>query len=385
MHGTIRNADVLQEGLSTRVTQSAEYDAIAVVHHSDVMQEAYHYVPSYKERVGGLTKKTPTANDDIYAAVEAKYQNCIKSSDKDNAKYKEPSSKLEELYDDLAAMQCLEIPRNYLKFGSTLGSGEFGVVCKGEWLTPQGPREVALKVSHEDVPDTEKVKLLQEAAIMKQFNHPNVVRLLGTVTVSEPPVLVVQYMKNGCLHLHLSELPKEMTELRKKQFLQFSFQIAQGMRYLSNKGFIHRDLATRNVLLDQELECKISDFGLSRNLDENTYYMVTSGKIPLKWTAPEALFYKKFSTSSDVWSYGMTLFEIWSFGESPFAQLSLEDLVQQFNVRLNNDNEEHGQVHPLPEDCPNDMNTLILRCWQFNHHRRPTFCDVVTALESLIN
>lgn len=163
--------------------------------------------------------------------------------------------------------------------------------------------------------------------------------------------------------------------------LSFSCDIANGMKYLSNKGFVHRDLAARNILLDKDLKCKIADFGLSKDLDCSEYYVSTGGKIALKWTAPEAVLYKKYSTSSDVWSYGMLMYEIWSLGHKPFPHLTKEEVIQSFQVHP-------GYVQPPPPGCPRKIYGIMVYCWNYDYHKRPKFTFIAEflsgSLESLL-
>ncbi|XP_041379173.1 ephrin type-A receptor 4a-like, partial [Gigantopelta aegis] len=168
-----------------------------------------------------------------------------------------------------------------------LGSGQFGTVNQGVWLSPNGPVDIAIKTLNNKNSEEEKVKFLQEAAIMGQFHHPNIVKLYGVVTVGEP--------------------------------------IASGMEYLSKKCFVHRDLAARNILVTEQGICKIADFGMSRDLQHDDYYISHAKKIPIKWTAPEALHFKRYSTASDVWSFGAVLYEIWSLGHKPFESYSNQE------------------------------------------------------------
>ena len=157
-----------------------------------------------------------------------------------------------------------------------------------------------------------------------------------------------------------------------KQFLRFCREIAAGMAYLAKKSFVHRDLAARNILLDANMSCKVNvqlinykywyclyiskigDFGLARDLVDDTYYTSKGGKIPVKWTAPEGLLHKKFSTASDVWSYGMVLFEIWSVGRQPFEHLSIDETI----TRL-----QSGQCLAPPPGCPREVYKLMVECW----------------------
>uniref|UniRef100_A0A667ZWZ4 Ephrin type-A receptor 8 n=1 Tax=Myripristis murdjan TaxID=586833 RepID=A0A667ZWZ4_9TELE len=268
-----------------------------------------------------------------------------------------------------------EIEASRIKIEKIIGSGEFGEVCYGRMRLP-GKRDipVALKTLKAGYTEKQKRDFLAEASIMAQFDHPNVIRLEGVVTQSKPVMIITEYMENGSLDSFLRRHDGQFTVIQLVGLLR---GIAAGMTYLADLGYIHRDLAARNILVNSNLVCKVSDFGLSRVLedDPDAAYTTSGGKIPIRWTAPEAIAYRKFSSSSDVWSYGVVMWEVMSYGERPYWNLTNRDVIKSV---------EEGYRLPAPMGCPGPLHTLMLDCWQKDRNERPRFCQIVTVLDKLI-
>ncbi|KAG9352767.1 hypothetical protein JZ751_017343 [Albula glossodonta] len=254
-------------------------------------------------------------------------------------------------------------------------SGEFGEVCYGRMRLP-GKRDipVALKTLKAGYSEKQRRDFLGEASIMAQFDHPNVIHLEGVVTRSKPVMIITEYMENGSLDSFLRRHDGQFTVIQLVGLLR---GIAAGMKYLADLGYIHRDLAARNILVNSNLVCKVSDFGLSRVLedDPDAAYTTSGGKIPIRWTAPEAIAYRKFSSASDVWSYGVVMWEVMSYGERPYWNLTNRDVIKSV---------EEGYRLPAPMGCPGALHTLMLDCWQKDRNERPKFCQIVTVLDKLI-
>ncbi|KAJ8258719.1 hypothetical protein COCON_G00177310 [Conger conger] len=268
-----------------------------------------------------------------------------------------------------------EIEASRIKIEKIIGSGEFGEVCYGRMRLP-GKRDipVALKTLKAGFSEKQRRDFLGEASIMAQFDHPNVIHLEGVVTRSKPVMIITEYMENGSLDSFLRRHDGQFTIIQLVGILR---GIAAGMRYLADLGYVHRDLAARNILVNSNLVCKVSDFGLSRVLedDPNAAYTTSGGKIPIRWTAPEAIAYRKFSSASDVWSYGVVMWEVMSYGERPYWNLTNRDVIKSV---------EEGYRLPAPMGCPGALHTLMLDCWQKDRNERPKFCQIVTVLDKLI-
>uniref|UniRef100_A0A8C6LG18 receptor protein-tyrosine kinase n=1 Tax=Nothobranchius furzeri TaxID=105023 RepID=A0A8C6LG18_NOTFU len=231
-----------------------------------------------------------------------------------------------------------EIDPPRIRIERVIGAGEFGEVCSGRLRTP-GKKEiaVAIKTLKGGYVEHQRRDFLREASIMGQFDHPNIIRLEGVVTKSRPVMIVVEYMENGSLDSFLRQHDGHFTVIQLVGMLR---GIASGMKYLSDMGYIHRDLAARNTLVNSNLVCKVSDFGLSRVLEDDpeAAYTTTGGKIPIRWTAPEAIAYRKFSSASDAWSYGIVMWEVMSYGERPYWEMSNQDvsIMQNFSWMTKN-------------------------------------------------
>ncbi|NXQ30557.1 EPHA8 protein, partial [Alaudala cheleensis] len=219
-----------------------------------------------------------------------------------------------------------EIEASRIKIEKVIGSGESGEVCYGRLKLP-GKREipVAIKALKSGYTEKQRRDFLSEASIMAQFDHPNVIHLEGVVTRSKLVMIVTEYMENGSLDTFLRKHDGQFTIIQLVGMLR---GIGAGMRYLSDLGYVHRDLAARNILINSNLVCKVSDFGLSRILedDPDAAYTTTGGKIPIRWTAPEAIAYRKFSSASDVWSYGIVMWEVLAYGERPYWNMTNRDV-----------------------------------------------------------
>ncbi|CAF0783960.1 unnamed protein product [Brachionus calyciflorus] len=258
---------------------------------------------------------------------------------------------------------------------SVIGGGEFGDVCKGLLkLNTWSETIVAIKTLKGAATEQNRCDFLTEASIMAQFNDPNVIHLEGVVTQSHPLMIVTEYMENGSLDtfLRLNE-----SKLKLPQMIKMLKDVAYGMRYLSEMNYIHRDLAARNILINKDLVCKVADFGLSREIDLDAYeYTTKGGKIPIRWTAPEACNFRKYSYASDVWSFGVLAWEVMSFGERPYWSWENKDVVravQEF-YRL-----------PPPDNCPDCIYKLMLRCWQDDRQLRPKFREICIILDEMEN
>ncbi|XP_074012024.1 tyrosine-protein kinase Fes/Fps isoform X5 [Numenius arquata] len=244
--------------------------------------------------------------------------------------------------------------------GERIGRGNFGEVFSGRLRADNTP--VAVKSCRETLPPELKAKFLQEARILKQYNHPNIVRLIGVCTQKQPIYIVMELVQGGDF---LSFLRSEGPHLRVKELLKMTENAAAGMEYLESKHCIHRDLAARNCLVTEKNVLKISDFGMSRE-EEDGVYASTGGmkQIPVKWTAPEALNYGRYSSESDVWSFGILLWEAFSLGAVPYANLSNQQMREAV---------EQGMRLDPPEQCPEEVYRLMQRCWEYDPRKRPSF------------
>uniref|UniRef100_A0A8C6LKZ8 receptor protein-tyrosine kinase n=1 Tax=Nothobranchius furzeri TaxID=105023 RepID=A0A8C6LKZ8_NOTFU len=268
-----------------------------------------------------------------------------------------------------------EIDASNIRIERVIGAGEFGEVCSGR-LRVQGKREiyVAIKSLKAGYSDKQRRDFLSEASIMGQFDHPNIIRLEGVVTKCKPVMIITEFMENGSLDTFLKKHDGQFTVIQLVGMLR---GIASGMKYLSDMSYVHRDLAARNILVNSNLVCKVSDFGLSRVLEDDpeAAYTTRGGKIPIRWTAPEAIAYRKFTSASDVWSYGIVMWEVVSYGERPYWEMSNQDVIKAI---------DEGYRLPAPMDCPVVLHQLMLDCWEKGRSDRPKFGQIVTILDKLI-
>ncbi|XP_012056411.1 PREDICTED: insulin-like receptor [Atta cephalotes] len=273
-----------------------------------------------------------------------------------------------------------EVPRKKIQLLRELGNGSFGMVYEGLARdVVKGKPEVrcAVKTVNENATDRERIEFLNEASVMKAFNTHHVVRLLGVVSQGQPTLVVMELMVNGDLKTYLRSHRPDVCENSKqpptlRDILQMAVEIADGMSYLAAKKFVHRDLAARNCMVAEDLTVKIGDFGMTRDIYETDYYRKGSkGLLPVRWMAPESLKDGVFTSFSDVWSYGVVLWEMVTLASQPYQGLS-NDQVLRYVIE--------GGVMERPENCPDSLYNLMRRTWNHRATRRPTFIDIETQL-----
>ncbi|XP_074834030.1 megakaryocyte-associated tyrosine-protein kinase [Carettochelys insculpta] len=246
----------------------------------------------------------------------------------------------------------------HLTLGDKIGEGEFGAVLRGEYMG----QKVAVKNIKCDVTAQ---AFLAETAAMTKVRHKNLVRLLGVI-LHNGLYLVMEFMSKGNLVTFLRTRGRSVLQV--KQLIQFSLDISQGMDYLESKKLVHRDLAARNILISEENVAKVSDFGLAKvDLTGSD-----TTKLPVKWTAPEALKHNKFSTKSDVWSFGILLWEVFSYGRAPYPKMTLKEVTEMV---------EKGYRMEAPEECPPSLYTLMKSCWELEPGKRPAFKKLTEKLQ----
>uniref|UniRef100_A0A8C3XWT7 Ephrin type-A receptor 1 n=1 Tax=Catharus ustulatus TaxID=91951 RepID=A0A8C3XWT7_CATUS len=259
---------------------------------------------------------------------------------------------------------------------NVIGEGEFGEVYRGSLrLSGKERVVVAIKTLKSTYSDSQWWNFLREATIMGQFNHPNIVRLEGVVTKRRPMMIITEYMENGALDTFLRENEEKFSPVQLVNMLQ---GIASGMTYLSEHNYVHRDLAARNILVTRSLQCKVSDFGLSRILENDAEgtYETKGGKIPIRWTAPEAIAHRIFTSASDVWSFGIVMWEVLSFGDKPYGHMTNQEVMKSL---------EDGYRLPPPVDCPSILYELMKSCWSHDRMRRPHFQEIRAQLQHFIS
>ncbi|XP_044612590.1 tyrosine-protein kinase transmembrane receptor ROR2 isoform X5 [Equus asinus] len=282
-----------------------------------------------------------------------------------------------------------EISLSTVRFMEELGEDRFGKVYKGHLFGPtpgEQTQAVAIKTLKDKAEGPLREEFRHEAMLRARLQHPNIVCLLGVVTKDQPLSMIFSYCSHGDLHEFLvmrsphSDVGSTdddrtvKSALEPPDFVHVVAQIASGMEYLSSHHVVHKDLATRNVLVYDKLNVKISDLGLFREVYSADYYkLMGSALLPIRWMSPEAIMYGKFSVDSDIWSYGVVLWEVFSYGLQPYCGHSNQDVVEMVRSR---------QVLPCPDDCPAWVYALMIECWNEFPSRRPRFKDIHSRLRA---
>ncbi|KAK5907376.1 hypothetical protein CesoFtcFv8_005233 [Champsocephalus esox] len=295
-----------------------------------------------------------------------------------------------------------EFPRKMLTFKEKLGEGQFGEVhlCEADGMQEFMNKEflfdipvdqpvlVAVKMLRSDASKNARNDFLKEIKIMSRLKDPNIIRLLAVCIHSDPLCMITEYMENGDLNQFMSrhEPEGQLALLSNAPTVSFSHlcymaaQIASGMKYLSSLNFVHRDLATRNCLVGKNYTIKIADFGMSRNLYSGDYYRIQGRAVlPIRWMSWESILLGKFTTASDVWAFGVTLWEILNFcKEQPYSQLTDEQVIENTGEFFR---DQKRQIYlPQPVLCPDSLYKIMLSCWRRNTKERPSFQEIHRAL-----
>ncbi|XP_052476212.1 protein-tyrosine kinase 2-beta-like isoform X1 [Carassius gibelio] len=264
------------------------------------------------------------------------------------------------------------ISRNDIVLGRILGEGFFGEVHDGIYKSKKGERvNVAVKTCKDCSADV-KEKFMSEAMIMKNLDHPHIVRLIGIIE-EDPVWIVMELYQHGELGIYLTENKHKLSTLMK---ILYCLQISKALAYLEGVNMVHRDIAVRNVLVAKPDCVKLGDFGLSRYIEEEEYYKASVSRLPIKWMAPESINFRRFTSASDVWMFAVCMWEIMSGGQQPFFWLENKDVINQL---------EQGVRLPKPEQCPPTLYSLMTRCWAYSPRERPSFAELVCKLNDVHN
>uniref|UniRef100_A0A3Q3QGC2 Focal adhesion kinase 1 n=1 Tax=Monopterus albus TaxID=43700 RepID=A0A3Q3QGC2_MONAL len=265
-----------------------------------------------------------------------------------------------------------EIQRDRIELGRCIGEGQFGDVHQGVYISPENPAlSVAVKTCKNSTSDSVREKFLQEALTMRQFDHPHIVKLMGVIT--ENPVWII--MELCTLGELRSFLQVRKYSLDLATLILYSYQLSTALAYLESKRFVHRDIAARNVLVSTVDCVKLGDFGLSRYMEDSSYYKASKGKLPIKWMAPESINFRRFTTASDVWMFGVCMWEILMYGIKPFQGVKNNDVIGRI---------ENGERLAMPPQCPPTLYSLMTKCWSYDPSKRPRFNELKTQLSTIL-
>ncbi|XP_073650933.1 focal adhesion kinase 1 isoform X2 [Tursiops truncatus] len=265
-----------------------------------------------------------------------------------------------------------EIQRERIELGRCIGEGQFGDVHQGAYTSPENPAlAVAIKTCKNCTSDSVREKFLQEALTMRQFDHPHIVKLIGVIT--ENPVWII--MELCTLGELRSFLQVRKYSLDLASLILYAYQLSTALAYLESKRFVHRDIAARNVLVSSNDCVKLGDFGLSRYMEDSTYYKASKGKLPIKWMAPESINFRRFTSASDVWMFGVCMWEILMHGVKPFQGVKNNDVIGRI---------ENGERLPMPPNCPPTLYSLMTKCWAYDPSRRPRFTELKAQLSTIL-
>ncbi|XP_013400873.1 tyrosine-protein kinase PR2 isoform X2 [Lingula anatina] len=275
------------------------------------------------------------------------------------------------------------IPADQIEAISTLGVGEFGIVQQGVWTNDNGQKiQVAIKCLSKERMQTGIADFLKEATMMHTVDHDNIVRLYGVVldSSSEAPLMLVTELAPMRSLLECLKDTSAHPNFPVTTLCEYATQIAKGMEYLETRRMIHRDLAARNILVFSKTKVKISDFGMSRALGLSRDYYQTNFnvnlKLPIAWCAPECINYLRFTTASDVWAFGVTLWEMFSYGLQPWGGFSGQQILEAID-------EPNCRRLEQPDCCPKEFYGLMLKCWENDPGRRPTFLEIAAMLPQI--
>ncbi|XP_012223767.2 insulin receptor-like [Linepithema humile] len=266
-----------------------------------------------------------------------------------------------------------EVPRENVEILEELGLGNFGMVYRG-YL--DGTVQVAIKTISENASQREKNEFLNEASVMKNFSTCHIIKLLGVVSMGNPPFVIMELMENGDLKTYLRKIRDTQLVPNATRIIRMAAEIADGMAYLESKKFVHRDLAARNCMVSKDLVCKIGDFGMARDIYETDYYKIgKKGLLPIRWMAPENLSDGVFTSDSDVWSFGVVLYEILTLAEIPYQGFSNEEVLHHVLRK---------GVLNVPRNCPETIQKIMEKCFKWKPSERPIFMEIVAELEPFL-